>query len=77
MMQGVIPNALVPQLRDGFAAQYLAPFGESFCHRSELSTASLRPDWHFQEKPIPLKARNSRVASRVPDYFLTLLTTAA
>src|SRR4029077_15908809 len=38
-----------------------------FCHRSE-------PDWHFREKPIPHKARNSRVASRVPDYFVTLLT---
>ena len=26
------------------------------------------------EKSIHLKTRNSRVASRVPDYFLTLLT---
>src|SRR5258708_18169480 len=28
----------------------------------------------LQEKPIHHKATNSRVASRVPDYFLTLLT---
>jgi hypothetical protein len=43
------------------------------CHRSELSTASLRPNWHFQKATttLPLKTRSSRVASRAPDYFLT------
>ena len=34
--------------------------------------AELAPPFNCT-RPLPLKARNSRVASRVPDYFLTLL----
>jgi hypothetical protein len=39
----------------------ICPFGDSFCHRFEVSTASLRPDWHFQEKSIHLRLE------KVPD----------
>ncbi len=59
----------------GYAAKLFAPLAIHICHRSELSTASLRPDWHFREKPIHPKARNSRVTSRVPVLLLFNLLT--
>lgn len=46
-------NALVPQLRDACRLIHLC-FRRFLWHRSELSTASLRADWRFLEKPTNL-----------------------
>jgi hypothetical protein len=41
-----------------------------FCHRSELSTASLRPDWHFQEKSIHRGSAQTLMEGRAPRAFV-------
>jgi len=48
-VERVVFNALVRLCRLTYYA-----LGDSFCHWSELSTASLRPAWHFSGKPIRL-----------------------
>jgi hypothetical protein len=55
-VERVVLNALT---KDAALPPGICASGDSAHHRSE-------PDWHFQEKPIHLEERNSRV----PDYVV-------
>ncbi len=48
-MERVLRNALAKAPR---LCRLIFALSATISHRSELSTASLRPDWHFQDKPI-------------------------